>query len=341
MTSASGTICRIRRLSTRPGPHLNERPCTQFPKRLHRAAPLDGGGHLTNQALPSLITSGDGPPRHVVDQRTGQVFKLRLLKQRLQALPGRIHEGAMKRSAHGQSKRPASAPRPRQPAGAIHGVNVPRNDNLLRRIEVRGGDHLALRGFPADFLQRADIQTQDRSHAAHSHRDRLLHESAALAHQANGICELQGPGRNQSGILSQTVTRDKIGPASPLAQRPQESDRRGQNRRLGIGGQRQVPAAAPVADLAQAESQFGVGPIEDLSGCRIGLSYVQAHSRGLGPLTWKDKCDHETSRRKGGWQDGSWTRPRPARSRAPVKRPANCGRYAVLQLRAAMPPPPG
>ncbi len=49
------------------------------------------------------------------------------------------------------------------------------------------------------------VEAEDGGHGPHAHGHRLLHQLAAPAHQAQGVGEVEGSGRDQGRVLAQAV----------------------------------------------------------------------------------------------------------------------------------------
>jgi hypothetical protein len=121
--------------------------------------------------------------------------------------------------------------------GALDGAGVPGNDHLVRRVEIRCADHLALRGFSEDRIELAFRQFEDGGHGAHARRNGLLHVAAAVAHQADGVAELQALRRHQRRIFAQAVASHEIRGHAALAQHGARGRRYCEQRGLLVFGE--------------------------------------------------------------------------------------------------------
>ena len=104
-----------------------------------------------------------------------------------QPLRRRSHQRRVEWSAHRQRDRPLRAARLRGLDRPLHRARVAGDDDLPRGIEVYRLADLAPCGFRAHRADRLVVQTQDRSHCAHSLRHRFLHRPAAQANQRDAI----------------------------------------------------------------------------------------------------------------------------------------------------------
>src|SRR5437870_5369323 len=94
--------------------------------------------------------------------------------------------------------------------GALYRAGVPRDDRLVRRIQIRRRADFAVRGALANVGNHRMGQTHNCSHRAHAVGNRVLHVRTALAYQPHGVRKLPRPGTNQRGIFTEAVARDKI-----------------------------------------------------------------------------------------------------------------------------------
>ena len=112
-----------------------------------------GVGNLLVEPFASFGAGANLARLPVVDQRNGQVAKLGGVEVGLQPVLRGFHQRAMERSAHRQQHGSAGAGGFSELDGAVDGGGVSGDDDLVGRIEIRGGDDFALRGLCEDRFE--------------------------------------------------------------------------------------------------------------------------------------------------------------------------------------------
>ena len=88
----------------------------------------------------------------------------------------------------------------------------PRDDDLLRRIDVGELAHLSMGRIMADAVTFVEIHAEDRRHRAHPYRHRFLHVLAAIAHGADRVCKIQRACGHVRRVFTQAMPGDIPGP---------------------------------------------------------------------------------------------------------------------------------
>ena len=118
----------------------------------------------------------------------------------------------MKRCRNRQDHSTLGAPRLAALAGTFDGGFTTGDYCLPWRVKVYGRDNLTIADlglcFNACFTDFFVIQIKNGCHRPGADRDRFLHSRCAQPNQRNSILEIDNPRRNQSGILTQTVSGD-------------------------------------------------------------------------------------------------------------------------------------
>src|SRR5439155_1310266 len=122
---------------------------------------------------------------------------------------------------------------------------------------------------PPDLAQ---VEPHDRRHRARPHRHGILHQRAALAHDAYRIGEPQGAGHDERRVFPETVARGERGLEAAFGAGGGRRDRRREDRGLGVGGQREVRLRTLEHEPRQVEAERLVRLLEDrlrARGCRV------------------------------------------------------------------------
>ena len=126
---------------------------------------------------------------------------------------------------------------------------------------------------------------------------RLLHELAAQVHQADRVGERERAGRDQRRVLAERVARRRRRARAPVArsQHAQRRDAGGQDRRLRVGGERQLLLGPLEAELRQREAERGVGLVEHRRAPRARRrASARAHADLLRALAREQERERRT-----------------------------------------------
>ena len=178
-------------VSTAPAPTSIKRVT---PREASKAIDSDhrtGFGNLLVQPFASFGAGANLARLPVVDERNREVAKLGGVEIGLQPVLRGFQQRAMEGSAHRQQHGPAGSGGLGELDRAMDGGGVAGDDDLIRRIEIRGGDDFALRGFSEDRVELPSGKLKERRHRAHAGGNGLLHVLAALADQSHGVGEAQ------------------------------------------------------------------------------------------------------------------------------------------------------
>ena len=193
------------------------------------------------------------------------------------ALGGLGHERRVGRDRDRQHDRALGAEGLGQLSAGLDGRALARDDDLARGVPVRDDEDAVRRGAGDQLGQTGVVEADERGHRAVAALAGGLHQPAALAHEPDAVLEREGAGGDEGGVLAHRVTRDERrhvlgqavgGPA--LAQRGEDRDRGGEDRRLGVLGQvepvgRAVPGKAadgiPSAASAAAKTAAAAGDV--------------------------------------------------------------------------------
>src|SRR5207249_3856019 len=160
-----------------------------------------------------------------------------------------------------------------------------------RRVHVRDLDHLALGRVGAHLLDCGELDAHDGRHRAGADWYRLLHELAALAHDADRVGEAECARDDQGGVLTEAVAGGQRGLETALSARGGRRYRGGQDRGLGVGRQRQVGLGPLEHQPSEVEAERVVGFLKDRLGAGRALVETLAHADRLRALTGKEKRD--------------------------------------------------
>ncbi len=157
--------------------------------------------------------------------------------------------------------------------------------DLSRAVEVRRLDRLARqRRRLAQCAGLGEVEADQRRHRALPDRHGLLHELAAQVREPDRVAQRQRARRDQRGPLAERVAGDDVEREAALAKHAKHRDRRGQDRRLRVLGQREVILGTLPAQLRQREAERIVGLVVGL--LREGRldRQIAAHADSLGAL---------------------------------------------------------
>src|SRR5881296_801216 len=256
---------------------------------------------------------------------------------------GRRHEGAVEGRAHRKQDTLLAAPVAGERGRALHRRPMARDDDLLGRVHVRDADDLTLRRVRAHPLDLAQVEPHNRRHRARPHRHGILHQRAALAHDAYRIGEPQGAGHDERRVFPETVARGERGLEAAFGARGGRRDRRRENRGLGVGGQREVRLRTLEHEPRQVEAERLVRLLEDRLRARGRRVEPLAHPDRLRALAGEEKRDRghrwsglREAARRGGWPEKGATRLRPSLTIGSGRRP----RQSLLRRRRGAQGPP-
>src|SRR3989454_333413 len=215
--------------------------------------------------------------------------------------------------------------------------------DLLGRVHVRDADDLPLRRVPAHPLDLAQVEPHDRRHRARPHRHGILHQRAALAHDAYRIGEPQGAGHDERRVFPETVARGERGLEAAFGARGGGRDRRREDRGLGVGGQREVRLRTLEHEPRQVEAERLVRLLEHRLRARGRRVEPLAHPDRLRALAGEEKRDRghrwsglREAARLSGWPEKGATRLRPSITIGSGRRP----RQSLLRRRRGARGPP-
>src|SRR3989442_944645 len=256
---------------------------------------------------------------------------------------GRRHEGAVEGRAHRKQDTLLAAPVAGERGRALHRRPMARDDDLLGRVHVRDADDLTLRRVHAHPLDLAQVEPHDRRHRARPHRHGILHQRAALAHDAYRIGEPQGAGHDERRVFPETVARGERGLEAAFGARGGRRDRRREDRGLGVGGQREVRLRTLEHEPRQVEAERLVRLLEHRLRARGRRVEPLAHPDRLRALAGEEKRDRghrwsglREAARLGGWPEKGATRLRPSITIGSGRRP----RQSLLRRRRGAQGPP-
>ena len=168
--------------------------------------------------------------------------------------------------------------------------------DLSAAIVVGGLHHLALRSLGGDRGGLIEIDTEERRHGADADRHRLLHGTAADAHQPHRIGQRKRAGRRQRGIFADRMAGDELRVARQIHagfgfQDPHGRQRDRDQGRLRVLGEHH-PFRRPLPhDGAEPVAERRVDLVEHLPGRGKGLGERLAHADGLAALPRKHERD--------------------------------------------------
>ena len=137
-----------------------------------------------------------------------------------------------------------------------------------------------------------EIEPEDRGHRALADRNRLLHGLSADAQQPRGVFDGQRTRGAEGGIFAQRMARDEGGVAGDdeaglALERPQSRQARRHQRRLGVGGQRQLRLRPLEHELRELLAERCVYARKHVPRGRKRLGEPLAHADRLRALSWK------------------------------------------------------
>ncbi len=192
------------------------------------------------------------------DKRVHRCAQDQVAEALLQPLSRAFHQRGMRRYAHRKRERALRTARLGRRHRTLHGARLAGDDDLPGSVVIHGFDHFALRGFGAGRFCRRVIQSQDRRHRTAALRHRLLHESAALAHQPDAGGEIHAFRADQRSEFAQAVSgHQRRGRAALLAPEPPGGDPRSQHGRLCKLGAIELLGRAACDELPEVVPQRG------------------------------------------------------------------------------------
>ena len=173
------------------------------------------------------------------------------------------------------------------------------------------GDHDLTRGVPIGHDERSEgrrsgdkfretgvVETDEGGHRAVTALPGGLHQLAASAHQPNTVCQGQGAGGHEGGILAHRMTgregrgrRDQIGGGPALTEGLKDRDRRCKQGGLGVLRAIQALGRAVPRELADRLAKGGVGSGEDRGRGGGGHGKFPAHAHRLRALAGEHEGD--------------------------------------------------
>ena len=178
-------------------------------------------------------------------------------------------------------------------AAASTAARLPAHDHLAGGVAIGDGEDPG--GFPGgdQLRQPCVVQADDRRHRPVACR--RLHQAPALAHQAQSVGERQDAGRHHGAVLAHGVPGVtgrflrldiRFGPGG--LERPQDGDRRGEQRGLGIDREVEGLGRALPGQAADRQVERGIGLGEDGGRSRAVAAQEAAHANGLRSLAGKN-----------------------------------------------------
>ena len=169
--------------------------------------------------------------------------------------------------------------------------------DLVRRIQIGGADHFALRGFGEHRIELALGQFQDRGHRAHALRDGLLHVRPRLRTRRTASAKRRLPAATSAEYSPRLwpATKSGASPASRSTSKAAIGD--GEQRGLGVFGQLELILGAFKAEAGDGEAERLVGLLKDAPRGGVGLGEGLAHAWGLRALARKEKSGFGCQRR--------------------------------------------
>ena len=143
------------------------------------------------------------------------------------------------------------------------------------------------------------VEADDRGHRARRARRPTPASAAALAHEPDGVGEVERAGGDERRVLAHRVPGGEGGLPGPRrrARRPaladgrEVGDRGGEQRGLGVLGPVELLGGAVPGEPADGLAERGVGRGEDGGGGGRGGGERPAHADGLGALAGEHEGD--------------------------------------------------
>ena len=147
---------------------------------------------------------------------------------------GRLQQRAVKRRTDLQQNRHPRARLFCENYGPFNSLTITRDHDLTGRVQIGRGYNLSFSGTFANGLNDGYIQSDHSRHGAGADRDRLLHVSSALPNQCCRISQFHCARSDESGILAQAVSGDKVRVDPLRLQNAKDGRRHCEYRGLGV-----------------------------------------------------------------------------------------------------------
>src|SRR3990170_5025761 len=279
-----------------PRPDFEKRRHPHGPHPAHAFLPANGRYDLPEKGFRHPLPLAVGLRRHVGDHREGELPGMYRPQFGCEPQGGGLHQGAVKRRAHGERHHHLRAGRFRRLARGGHRRRAPGNHDLVSAVEVRRLDHPFPPAVSANRRHGVRRQADHGSHRSLPQRNGLLHVPAPRPEETDGVDEGQGPGSRKGRVFPERVPRGAKG-SDPrlLLEDAVRGDAHGEDGRLGVLGPPQILLRTGKAQFGHGEPECLGGLAEHLPGGRVGIVKVFPHPGKLRRLSGKEQSDPHPS----------------------------------------------